>query len=192
MVQRWISFILLIGLIGVAFYTISNELSSNHSVEENVLSSEEVNNTPQLPEGLKVGEVAPDFTLQTLDGKTVALSELRGKKVFVNFWATWCPPCKEEMPEMQSFYEKYKDEVVILAINYTTTESGKEKVSSFIQEYGYTFSVLLDPEDEATKPYRAVALPTTYFIGTDGKIQLERHVGPLTEEMMIEKMNELS
>src|SRR5690606_33071951 len=68
--------------------------------------------------GIQPGEIAPDFELETLDGAVVKLSELKGEKVILNFWATWCPPCKEEMPEMQEFYDKYGDDINVIAVNF--------------------------------------------------------------------------
>ncbi|MYL33271.1 redoxin domain-containing protein [Pontibacillus yanchengensis] len=146
---------------------------------------------PDAPEGLRVGEKAPDVELQTLEGETVHLSDFEGENVFLNFWATWCPPCKVEMPEMQKFHEEYGDEVTIIAVNATRTESSKEKVKQFIEEEGYTFKVLLDPEMEANSLFRAQALPTTYFIGKDGTIQEATKVGPMSYNFMKNMKNKM-
>ncbi|GEL76286.1 redoxin domain-containing protein [Tenuibacillus multivorans] len=141
--------------------------------------------------GIKVGEVAPNFKLTTLDGETVQLSDFRGKKVFINFWATWCAPCKAEMPHMQDFYEQYSDEVEVIAVNATGQERNKNDVETFVKDYGLTFPIPLDETTEVTAMYQAVSFPTTFFINTEGDVQLQRKVGPMTFEEMEKKMNQL-
>ncbi|MEW5323704.1 TlpA disulfide reductase family protein [Geobacillus thermoleovorans] len=114
-----------------------------------------------------MGNQAPDFALRTLDGKEVRLSDLRGKRVIVNMWATWCPPCRAEMPDMQKFYERYKDEgVEIVAVNLTQSERQPEYVARFIQEYDIT--VVLDEKGEVSRQYQAHAIPTSYLIDSQG------------------------
>jgi peroxiredoxin len=139
--------------------------------------------------GLKVGEKAPDFTLQTLDGQTVTLSDLQGKKVLLNFWATWCPPCKKEMPDMQKYYAESGDDIVILAVNIDP----ENDVQAFINEMQLTFPILLDSQS-AKKPisdvYAVISIPTSYFIDSTGVIQ-SKHIGPMEEAYMREQMNDL-
>lgn len=144
---------------------------------------------PEESVGIEAGNAAPDFELETLDGEVIRLSDLKGEKVILNFWASWCPPCKEEMPEMQKFYETYGDEIKIVAVNFNEKD---EKVSEFLNEHGYTFPTPLDRGGEVGKDYGVLTLPTTYFIGTDGIIQQPRHVGPMTYEFMEEMMNALN
>lgn len=153
--------------------------------------------SPSTPDVLKVGEKAPDFTLETLSGESVTLSELKGQKVFINFWATWCPPCKEEMPEMEKFQQAYGDEVALLAVNGTAGEKGvgrKEKIESvrsFVHERNFTFPVLLDMELNVTsEKYQVISIPTTYFIGSDGVVQ-KRNIGPMTYEFMVKMKDTL-
>lgn len=134
--------------------------------------------------GLEEGKMAPDFTLSTLDGKTVSLSSLRGKKVIVNFWATYCPPCKEEMPQMQTFHEKYGKDVKVLAVNLTSQEINRNSVQKFVDKYHYTFPILLDEKEEiGIKKYKVLLIPTSYFIDEQGKIQ-QRIEGPMTLKQM--------
>ncbi|MGP4059933.1 peroxiredoxin family protein [Halobacillus litoralis] len=147
---------------------------------------------PNAPDGLEEGEQAPDFTLQTLEGETVKLSDFKGKKVFLNYWATWCPPCREEMPEMQRFHEEFGDEVVILAVNGTGSEKSVKQVKEYVQEGEYTFPILLDKDLAINQTYEIISIPTTYFIGTDGVIQQPRIVGPMTYEYMKEMKNALN
>lgn len=139
--------------------------------------------------GIQPGETAPDFELETLDGEIVRLSELRGEKVILNFWASWCPPCREEMPEMQKFYDDYKDDIKVIAVNYNEKD---QKVIDFLDEYGYTFPMPLDRDGSVGNEYGVLTLPTTYFIGTDGIIQEPRHIGPMTYEYMVDMMHKLN
>jgi thiol-disulfide isomerase/thioredoxin len=144
-----------------------------------------VENT-QTSMGIEEGKMAPSFTLSSLSGEEIALEHLKGKKVILNFWATWCPPCKKEMPEMQKISKTHEEEVEILAINSTDNEKSVKSVEDFIEEGGYTFTVLLDPEGKVNgNLYRTVAFPTSYFINEDGKI-VKRINGQLTEKEMLE------
>lgn len=133
---------------------------------------------------LKVGAAAPDFHLETLDGKQVKLSDYRGKKVILNLWATWCPPCRAEMPHMQKFYEKNKDnDIVVLAVNLTSMDNGEEKIKDFVKKYGLTFPIPLDKTGDIGEIYQAYTIPTSYVITPEGKIK-QKIIGPMDEEMM--------
>ena len=121
------------------------------------------------PTGTKEGDKAPDFQLQDLEGNTVSLSEFRGSQVMLNFWATWCPPCRMEMPLIQEIYqERTGTGLVILAVN---VGEGHTLVSSFMQYYSYTMPVLLDTSRIVTQRYNVGAYPTTFFIDDNGIIQ---------------------
>ena len=99
--------------------------------------------------GLKKGQIAPDFTLHTLSGDTFSLSQLKGKKVILNFWATWCPPCKEEMPQLQDYYKTYaeEDNVEVVGVNFTYRDGSKEQIEKFIASYKINFPIpLLEKE----------------------------------------------
>lgn len=111
---------------------------------------------------------APDFTLRDLGGNTVRLQDLRGKVVFLNFWATWCPPCRLEMPTMEQLHREFADQgLVILAVNFRESQ---DDVRSFVKQHGLTFTTLLDEEEKAFGLYRAWSLPTTYLINKNGEI----------------------
>lgn len=136
-------------------------------------------------EGLAKGETAPDFVLTTLDGETVQLSDYRGKKVILNLWATWCPPCRAEMPDMQKYYdEQAQDEnVEILAVNLTTEDRGMDKINAFVEEFALTFPIPMDVDGDVGDVYQAATIPTSYMIDTEGRVQ-NKIVGPMNEEMM--------
>ncbi|MDQ0484715.1 peroxiredoxin family protein [Guptibacillus hwajinpoensis] len=137
--------------------------------------------------GINEGNEAPDFTLYSLEGQEVKLSDYRGKVVFVNFWATWCPPCKAEMPHMEEFYKEYADQydAEILAVNITSEESSTEMVDKFIQDYKITFPVLMDTDGMQSETFATITIPTTYVIDKNGII-MKRLVGPMSKERMIE------
>jgi thiol-disulfide isomerase/thioredoxin len=133
---------------------------------------------------LREGGEAPDFELTTLDGKTIKLSDYRGKKVILNFWATWCPPCKAEMPHMQNFYEENKDKgVEILAVNLTNMDKGIDDIQTFVKDYSLTFPIPLDEEGVAGTTYQAFTIPTSYILDEKGIIT-KKIVGPMDENMM--------
>ncbi|NRG48067.1 TlpA family protein disulfide reductase, partial [Bacillus sp. CRN 9] len=121
----------------------------------------------RLP-GLKIGTEAPDFSLKDLSGQSISLSDYRGKKVILNFWATWCPPCKVEMKDFQTFHLQKKDQdIVILAVNIDP----KSNVKGYIKKMGISFQVVLDEGDEVNEQYEVFAVPTTYFINENGIIK---------------------
>ncbi|HDZ59366.1 MAG TPA: TlpA family protein disulfide reductase [Actinobacteria bacterium] len=129
--------------------------------------------TPPLMEG----DMAPDFTLQTLDGGQISLSDLRGKVVLVNIWATWCNPCREEMPYMERQYQNLKDQPFeILAVSQDRL--GETEVEPFVKEYGLTFPILLDPDKNVGGLFQSSKFPESFIIDKDGVI-VERVVGQL-------------
>ncbi|MBA4319052.1 MAG: hypothetical protein C0412_11695 [Flavobacterium sp.] len=143
-----------------------------------------------------VNKPAPLFNLKSLDGKTVNLADLKGKVVVVDFWATWCGPCKASFPALQKVYEKYKSnpDVVILAVNTWESETGKEKekaVTQFIKENNYTFKVIYDLEDRAknfASQFGVEGIPTKFILDKEGKIQFKT-VGFGGEKTMIDEMD---
>lgn len=114
---------------------------------------------------------APNFTVQDTAGKQVALHDLVGKPVIVNFWASWCPPCKAEMPDFEAAYKEHGDTIQFMMVNMT--DGGRETVATaeqFIKGQGYTFPVYFDTEQEAAITYGVSAIPTTYFINAQGNL----------------------
>ncbi|MED3891580.1 redoxin domain-containing protein [Peribacillus frigoritolerans] len=120
--------------------------------------------------GLKIGAKAPNFYLKTLDGKQVELSDYEGKKVMLNFWATWCPPCKKEMPDMEKYTQQAGDDVVVLAVNIDP----ENDVQAFVEDNGITFTIPLDSQsakNPVNERYKILSIPTTYFIDKKGIIR---------------------
>ncbi len=115
-----------------------------------------------------IGET-PDFTLESIKGEKISLSQFKGKEIFLNFWATWCPPCQLEMPDIEKLYQKYKNDkdFVILTIN---VGESKEKVMSYIKEHNYNFEVLLDTNSDISLKYKSRYLPTSVIINKEGEI----------------------
>ena len=115
-----------------------------------------------------IGYQAPDFTLSTLSGETISLAELRGKPVVLNFWATWCDPCRREMPALQATADQYAGDVVILGLDQGEKAA---TVKDFIEEFGLTYPVLMDEKFAVSDSYNVQGLPTTFFIDREGVIR---------------------
>ena len=120
------------------------------------------------------GAMAADFTLQDLSGKDVKLSDMKGKVVVLEFWATWCPPCRASIPGIEKIYESYKDKgVVVLAVSMD--DGGWDAVQSFVKEYGIKYTVLKGSDDVAQK-YQVRSIPMLLVLDKEGKIS-KRYLG---------------
>lgn len=128
---------------------------------------------------LAAGQQAPDFTTHDTHGNVVTLREYHGRPVVLNFWATWCVPCRQELPVLQAVYAAYRDKgLVILAISQDVAEQ-KETVRSYVADLGITFPPLLDPEGRIAAHYNIFLLPSTIFINPAGTV-VAVHLGPMT------------
>ncbi|MED3623615.1 peroxiredoxin family protein [Neobacillus thermocopriae] len=174
MIKKVLAAVVLISLLTVA---IVQAVNKNSDVPEST------NTTSATKEGLSVGAKAPDFELKTLSGDSVKLSDLKGKKVMLNFWATWCPPCKEEMPAMEKLHKEAGEDLLILAVNIDPHLD----VQGFVNENKLTFPILLDTDDTVNEKYQILSIPTTYFIDSKGII---RHVS--LGSMEFDEMKELT
>jgi thiol-disulfide isomerase/thioredoxin len=127
-----------------------------------------------------VDEPALDFALANLDGPSLSLDDLHGKNVLINFWATWCGPCRQEMPMIEAAYQAYAPDLVVLAVNI-----GEEpwRVEKFVQDLGLSFEVLMDEGNQVQSLYRVRAYPTTYLVDTQGVVRAQ-HVGLLSEAQL--------
>ena len=127
---------------------------------------------------------APDFTVYDKDGNAVQLSDHFGKPIVLNFWASWCGPCKSEMPAFQAMYETYGDQVQFFMVNMTDgTRETQQTATNFTDAQGYTFPIFFDTTYDAAITYQAHSLPTTYLIGKDGKL-LSRWIGAMNEDTL--------
>ncbi len=141
----------------------------------------------ELAPAPEIGRLAPDFTLVDLEGNQVSLSDFRGKTVFVNFWATWCPPCRAEMPEIEAVYQKYKDkDVVVIGIDILEPE---DVVRQFVEQGGYSWTFVFDTSGEVAANYRIAAIPTSLFIDREGIIQAV-NIGAMTKRAIESKLAE--
>lgn len=176
--QRWNLLMLATLALGVAWTVISRVPSAVGAP----LSS-----SPSPREGF----FAPDFTLDTLQGGQVRLSDLRGKIVVINFWASWCLPCRAETPALQNSYERYKDSgVVILGVNLTDQDSLND-VKDFVRQFGLTYPILLDRDGSTSLRYRIQGLPSTYFLNRAGVIRTVVVGGPMSETFIASKIEAL-
>ena len=166
-----------IGILIVAFvvlmagaYVLYQRLSG--TVESQQLAVEETDEEAEVQGGTEEEaevELAPDFTVYDAEGNAVSLSDFIGTPVVVNFWASWCGPCKSEMPDFEEAYQQYGEEIQFLIVNMTDGSSETvETAKAFIEEQGYTFPVYYDTDIDAAYTYGVSAIPTTYFIGADG------------------------
>lgn len=135
----------------------------------------------------KVGHPAPDFTLNDLDGNPLRLSDLRGKVVFINFWASWCPPCRAEMPEIEAVHQKYKDKgVVVIGVDIGEPESN---VRQYVEQGGFSWTFVLDTTGEVSRDYQVVAIPASFFLDREGIIRAV-NIGAMTKNVMEGKLAE--
>lgn len=189
--KKAILFILLAGMLGWAVYDFTS--SGEEGTEEEsgaVMTSpvEEKKKDEAKEVGLGIGKTAPDFTLQTLDGETTSLKDYRGQRVIVNFWATWCPPCRAEIPDFQKLYEN--EEVEILAVNMTETEDSVEYVQQFVSDFGMTFPVLMDEGSVVTDQFQIRAYPTSLMIDSKGVVQYSA-LGAMNYDQMVQQLSKM-
>jgi thiol-disulfide isomerase/thioredoxin len=135
------------------------------------------------------GHPAPDFEFKTLAGETIRLSDFKGRPVILNFWATWCGPCRAEFPELQQVAVENSDNLVIIGVNHTSADS-PALVPDFVEEFGITFPIVLDETGDVVKTYQVLGLPTSVFIDRNGIIQ-ELFTGPVTKTYIESKLSEL-
>jgi len=156
------------------------------------LSAQDIRNSEQtgqseLPPAPKVGRLAPDFTLTDLEGNSVRLSDSRGKVVFINFWATWCPPCRAEMPDIEAIHQEYKNKgVVVIGVDLYEDEN---VVRQYVQQGGYSWTFVIDNTGEVAINYGITGIPTSFFLDKEGIIQAVK-VGVMTKRAIESKLAE--
>ena len=178
--KKQLEILMLMSLVAAVLWTVDSRVPSAVGAP---LSS-----SPSPREGF----LAPDFTLDTLDGEKITLSKLRGKIVVVNFWATWCLPCREETPALEKAYEQYNDSgMVILGVNLTNQDSMSD-IESFVQEFKLTYPILLDRDGSISNYlYQIRGLPTTFFVNREGIIRTVVVGGPMSETFIRSKIEAL-
>ncbi|MCY9093043.1 redoxin domain-containing protein [Bacillus mojavensis] len=167
MLKKWVAGILLIGLAGYMCWNIYQQFSKKEI-------------------GIEEGQQAPDFTLKTLSGESSSLSDVRGKKVLLNFWATWCKPCRQEMPAMEELQKEHSD-LAVIAVNFTSAEKSEKQVQAFADTYHLTFPIFIDKKG-INADYNVFSYPTTYILDEKGVIQ-DIHIGTMTKKEMKEKLD---
>ena len=179
--NKWIVYVFLIAIfVAVAGYVV------NEGVDIPLLSGQ--SSGPPSGVGPNVGMLAPDFTLKDPQGNQVSLSGFRGRPVMINFWATWCPPCRYEMPFMETVYrERAADGLVILAVSI---DEDPNEVPRFMKEFGITFPVVLDTDQSVATKYRIRPIPTSFFVDKDGVIR-DMQIGAMDKKTILKKLSKV-
>lgn len=172
--RNWLVTTLVVAVLGVLWISITR------------VQAEDINPTGRPPSS-DIGHPAPDFELSTLDGETLQLSELQGRVVVLNFWATWCPPCRAEIPALQGVHEA-NDNVVVVGVN---VQEPALDVQSFMRSLDADYPVVLDTDAAVNRTYVVRALPTTYFIDERGVI-VDVFGGPLSEPLLRRMVSEIA
>lgn len=138
-----------------------------------------ISNKTQTPVIIQSGDIATDFKLKTLDGNDLSLSDYKGKGVVLNFWGTFCEPCRNEMPALESEYQKYKDKgIVVIGVNASEPE---KTVQAYVKNIGATFPIVFDPGLKIANAYQANELPYSIFIRPDGRVS-HMNIGQMDEQ----------
>ncbi|MBC8330632.1 MAG: redoxin domain-containing protein [Anaerolineae bacterium] len=165
-----------LGLLVIGFFTDGDSPRMSESLDQSASTSTLAMDAP-----------APDFELVSLNGESIRLEDLRGQPVLINFWATWCAPCKLEMPAFQDRYEQHAGALRILAVNF---DEPRADVHAFADDLGLTFDVLLDPGGEVQRLYQVRGYPTTVLVDADGVVRV-LHIGLMTENQLDQYLAEL-
>ena len=172
----WLSLLLVVLLVAAGF--LYNSLKdkvelSNLVAQTTAVPSEEPTADPDATAAPTATPrpAAPDFTVYDVEGNAVSLSSMQGKPVVVNFWASWCGPCKSEMPDFQKAYEQHGEAVHFMIVNMTDgMQETKEKAKAYVDKQGFTFPVYYDTDMDAAMTYGVSSIPATYFVAADGSL----------------------
>lgn len=163
------------------------------------LSSQQSEDLSQIEQA--INQPAPEFTIKDRDGKEVSLADFKGKKIYINVWASWCGPCKQEIPELEQVYQKYKDkeDYAFLSVvssseaefaNSRPAEQSKDKILQVAKELGVTYPVLFDSKDQVFESYQIKAFPTQLFIDSKGTL-VKKIEGQVREKSLIQALESL-
>ena len=170
--KKQVKFIL--ALLGIAVFFLGTSflyqfLSDRYDPQNVTVTDEQGNVAGDSSESSTQPMLAPDFTVYTEDGTAVKLSELYGKPIILNFWASWCPPCKSEMPDFESMYQKYGEDIHFVMINLTDGQREiVESGAAYVEAQGFTFPVYFDSDLDAANNYQVYSVPMTYFLDAEG------------------------
>lgn len=192
LVKRWLKIgveLVVLTIVGLVVASCSG--ANGDSGTESTTGTQETVHSDLEP-APRTGHPAPEFTLTTLDGDEVSLSDFRGQPVILNFWASWCGPCRVEMPDLQKTYDTHgEDGVVVLGINLTRRENSLDDVPAFIDEFDLTFPIVLDEEGEVAKLYQVRGQPASVFIDANGIVQTMWQ-GPVTKQFIEDQLVDLT
>ncbi|MEL1134425.1 TlpA disulfide reductase family protein [Desulfitobacterium sp. THU1] len=181
MILGIVAFTLFLGVAYAAYSSLSEKVdpSQGAPINQGESASQNPGNTSN-----KRKTLASDITVYGTDGNTYKLSDFQGKPVVLNFWASWCPPCREEMPHFNEVYQDYKQDVVFLMVDLVDGQRETEETGSkFVQKQGYDFPIYLDKNQQAAAVYGVSTIPTTMFIDAEGYI-LTGYQGPLKKSTL--------
>jgi len=143
------------------------------------------------PPSPRTGFSAPDFTLETLDGTQLTLSDLRGQPVLLNLWTSWCLPCRVEMPAIERVFQRHRsDGLVVVGVNVTSQDS-EAAARAFAEKLGLTFTIVLDRDGLVSDRYELMGLPSTFFIDRQGVVRAVIIGGPMSEAVMLSNIEDL-
>ncbi len=175
--------VFVLGMVGayILYNTLGDSVGSDYPTPSDTPANSGVNSGTQAtkPAALK----APDFTVYDQDGNAVKLSDYFGKPLVLNFWASWCGPCRSEMPAFENAYQQLGSDITFLMVNATGGRETLNSAKAFLQNSGYTLPVFFDTEMDAAMTYQVYSLPTTYFIDADGYL-VNHAIGALSESML--------
>lgn len=182
-----------VALLAIVLYAAKSFYDKNKTSTENAVQIPQVSSRDAGAEKNSQKQAAPEISLKDLGTKFVKLSDYKGKVVFLNFWASWCPPCKAEMPELNEFSKELSkgNEAILLTINLT--DGGREtveKANRYIRDNGFSMNVLLDTEGKAGNDYHIASIPSTFIIDKDGFI-VDSIVGGTTKNALMNYLNQL-